>query len=476
MRSGRNAHHTCDKFQSWPWETPGFSGGGLDRVAADLVNLFPEQIGSPTMCRVKKRTGDYQAADVMALRKEIPVINATDYRVRGEVVMEMFERDMTLDDAKRRASTYPSSYPVKAFLDLVDEALRGLPQYVRALCLDRTIGIDRAGVWYITGLLNILRKYKQRFEAAVQSQIVSTEISRRVHQTLELALSSRGMTLTEGNPREGKSTAAQYWSQQRLGQVRYVQLESSNDEGSFLRSISQALGTPCNPELKAFEMKSFIQETLSAGDLMLVFDEADQLWPRTIRPVKAPARIEWINTALKNRSIPVAMVGTNKFSECMAVFDKKCTVWATEQFMGRLADHQRLPAELSDEDLRAIARHLLPSATNGMLNLLAALAKRDEGYVATIERAVQKARFIASQSGSKSITPEILKEVCQEIAGHAPDKEPERTAATRQNRPCSEAAVPVQIHGRTRARRNLMSTAHVLEPLTNRRESPVMVP
>ncbi len=67
--------------------------------------------------------------------------------------------------------------------------------------------------------------------------------------------------------------------------------------------------------------------------------------------------------------------------------------------MGRLAEHKRLPSELSDEDLRAIAQHFLPSASSGMIKTLTGLAKSKEGYVATIERAVGKARFISEQRG-----------------------------------------------------------------------------
>jgi hypothetical protein len=480
MRSGRNAHHQCDKFQSWPWETPGFSGGGLRRVAADLVSLYPEHIGTPTMCKLKRTTGDYNAPEMKAIRAEIPVIRPADYRVRGEVAPEMWERDLSMEDAERRAQSYPHGYPVKIFIDLVENALQALPQYLQALSLDPTIEVDRAGVWYVTGLVSILRRYKQRFEAAVKDRIVSTEITRLVQKALELAIYkheglSGSMVVVEGAPREGKSSAAQWWALQRLGRVRYVQLESSADECSFFRLLSQAIGTPYNPELKAFQMRAYVQEALSAGDLLLLIDEADHLWPRTIRPIKAPARIEWINTALKNRDIPVAMVGTYKFSECITVFSQKCKVWASEQFAGRLAEHTKLPSELSDEDLRAIALHLVPGASEGMLMLLAAVAKTSEGYVATIERAVQKAMFLAQQQGHTTLTTGILTEVCNEIAGIHAAAEVEKASATPQHSVCNESAKPMQRASSTRATRTSVVQSHILEAPTNRLNSEPLV-
>jgi len=476
MRSGRNSHHACDKFKSWPWETPGFSGGGIERVAADLLNLFPEQIGTPSMCRAKKnRTGSYSSAEVKAIRSEIPHLRAADYRVKGEAIMEMHERDMNLEDAKRRAEFYPETYPVMTFMEMVERGLSNLPAFIKSLCLDTSLDLSTSRLWYVNDVMGVLRQYKRRFEAAVAGQIVETEITRSVHQTLKLALASRGMVLIEGNPREGKSKSSQFWCQQRLGRVRYVQLESSTDESSFFRQIARALGTPCNPELKAFEMRAYIQEALGSGDLLLVIDEADHLWPRTVRPIKAPARIEWVNTALKNRDIPVAMVGTTKFSECIHVFDTRCKVWASEQFKGRLADHLRLQGDLSSEDLRAIAQFFLPSASEGMVNLLAALAMKDEGYVATIERAVQKASFLADQRGEGKVTASILKEVCEEIMGRVPAGELAAPAALPKNSRCNAPAAPAQSPGRIIARRTSMAHAQVLEPAVTRQHSSVLM-
>jgi hypothetical protein len=284
------------------------------------------------------------------------------------------------------------------------------------------------------------------------------------------------ITVRQDSPREGKSTSAQQWCLQRLGRVRYVQLESYGDECSFFRAISRALGTPSGPDLKAGQMRGYIQEAFAGSQLLLVLDEADHLWPRTTRPNKAPARIDWINTALVNKAIPVSLIGTPKFSECISIYDKKCSVWASEQFKGRMADHQRLPAELSDEDLCAIALHLLPTATSGMLKLLASIAKKDEGYVATIERAIHKARFVAQEQGTDGITSDILKQVCLDIVGLDPDKEADaKPVASRQEAPCNDVAITLHERRSARIKRSSVSQSHVLETPTSRRNSPEVV-
>ena len=83
----------------------------------------------------------------------------------------------------------------------------------------------------------------------------------------------------------------------------------------------------------------------------------------------------------------------------LANLEKRCPVWGSEQFHGRLSWRKQLPDELSTDDLFAIAEMLMPEADRETVMLLAGHALRSKGYVAAMESAVSRARFYAAQEG-----------------------------------------------------------------------------
>jgi hypothetical protein len=443
-RTGIHQHHTCNQFPSWPWATPSFEGGGLDRVVADLIHLYPERVGTPAMRRINKTKGNYTSDEVREIREEIQGGNS-DYRLKGELrSTQWYVENPDYAEAERQ----PEFYPVSDFTGDVTEAFEpdfdgrgGLANYLRELCLSPTITtLDTAAVWYFIDLIGSLRDYQKRFQAAAEFRAVKTSVASKVWAMIDFSLSERCMTLTTGFSRTGKSLSAQQRAQGNLGKIRYVQLETYNDECTFFRALCRAVGAPSSAHLKAAEMRNYLYLTLATGDLLLIIDEADGLFPRTSRAI-VPHRIDWVNTGLVNRSIPVALIGTPRFRECLAYFDKRSPVWQSEQFKGRLGDEVALPGDLADDDLLAIAKHSLPEGTAGMHLMLVAVAKKTEGYVASIEKVVRKCRYAVKQQGRSDVTAGILKPICEEVMGIDPVTS--RTASAEPVQPvCKSRAKP----------------------------------
>lgn len=229
--------------------------------------------------------------------------------------------------------------------------------------------------------------------------VSSTVASRTIFETLDYALTQRGFVLVEGTYRIGKSYAAQAWAQMHLGECRYIQLSSSPDETSFIRSFARALGVACSPQMKATQMKNRVEETIRRQHLLMVIDEADYCWDGAVKVREAPVRINWLMTALINNGVPVALVASRNFSRMMAHTERRAPHWGSEQFTGRIKLRRTLPDDLEETDLFAIAAALVPEADKATRTLLVAHAMRSEGYVAALESGAARARFFATKAG-----------------------------------------------------------------------------
>ncbi len=280
--------------------------GGIERVAADLVREFPERIGTRTMVETGKGVaGPYSKEEAEEIMLEIP--------------------------GGRHRQWHPDSLE-----EWISEGLEGLADWLRKLCLDPAIDFNRKGkpdrapggvgysrvnefpslgspeVWCFQDLVKSLHALRSREIAEAESDLAPTEITRQIQEDMEYALESRSLVIIEGLERMGKSAAAKNFCRRNPGKAVYVRLESGTDMATFYRSIARALGTACNAQRKAVEMRTRVEETLHEGDLMLVIDEAHHCFPQARRVHNAPPRMEWVRDMV-DEGVPFVLIGTPQF-------------------------------------------------------------------------------------------------------------------------------------------------------------------
>lgn len=296
--------------------------------------------------------------------------------------------------------------------------IKTLPALLERICLDPGISPEQVNALTrsFRGLLEALLQYQSHFTTAWNGKVANTSTRRDIVELLDYALCQRGMVLAEGTYRTGKSFAAQAWCQQHLGEARYVQLSSGTAFTSFFRDLAKSVGVGCSTQKKASEMRVRIEDALLTQHLLLVIDEGDYIWPATTRLSAGPERVNWIMTALVNRGVPVALIGSKNFSRLLQSCERRCPVWGAEQFYGRLRLRKPLPEQLSKDDLWAIAELTMPEADEATVMLLVGHALRSKGYVAAIETAVSRARFFAAQEGRNAVFTDVER-VVDETAG-----------------------------------------------------------
>lgn len=261
-----------------------------------------------------------------------------------------------------------------------------------------------------------LKMCREEFIRRAGKNSVQTSVGKKIFAALDYAMISTGaITVIDGPSRLGKSFAVRDWCEQSAGVARYVEVPSGVDDWAFYRCVAKAIGVSSSIKMRAAELRARIEETVHGTGLMLVFDEAHYLWPQGRLRDTGPARVNWINTALVNHGVPVALITTPQFYEEQRRVER-VTGWNADQFVGRIGHVERLPESLSNPDLYLVAEKLLPGADKLTYAKLVTCAAVSRKHLASIDTLVKRARWIAEKRGAESVSPFDVDQAIRESA------------------------------------------------------------
>jgi AAA domain-containing protein len=261
-----------------------------------------------------------------------------------------------------------------------------------------------------------LREFQDRYEANVRSDFVLTTIGKEVFETLDHALAIAKMVVIEGESGSGKTTAAEAWCAQHQGEARFVSLSGITHKTGFFRKLAMAIGLAASKR-KGSDIQVKVEEFFHKSRLMLVIDEAHYLWPRLQQRESSPVLVDWINTALVNHNVPVALICTDQFAKLKKRVEER-TGWTSEQLEHRVKRYKKLSATATKQDLEAVATKLLAlrwNRQNQKWNIVGPTSHRDfvgmvVGYaltckmrLAAIAATVEEARYQARKSGRERV-------------------------------------------------------------------------
>jgi energy-coupling factor transporter ATP-binding protein EcfA2 len=210
---------------------------------------------------------------------------------------------------------------------------------------------------FYTEMADAVREFQERYETNIRSDFVLTTIGKEAFETLDHALAIGKMVVIEGESGSGKTTAVEVWCGQHQGQARSVSLNGITHKTGFFRQLATVIGLAASKR-KGSDMQVRVEEFFRKTRLMLVIDEAHYLFPRLQQRESSPVLIDWINTALVNPNVPVALICTDQFAKLKARVEKQ-TGWTSEQLEHRVRRYKRLPSTPTKEDLEAVATKLL---------------------------------------------------------------------------------------------------------------------
>jgi hypothetical protein len=378
---------------------------GLEAVAADLVNRFPDRIGDRDLATlaapgVKGCTVEEVEAAMETQKRRALLSRQADIANR---VVRLRAGDRNAMDTAARQNREQSTAQARS-IELTHFTTDTLPKALAMICTDPRCDLGSFQPWYFRSLIESLRQYMASWIEARRAQLVSTALSRQVCDSLDYVLDAGGMIVLEGPAlRVGKTWAAQTWCDLHPGRARFVQVPATNDDIGFFRAIAQSIGSASALSLKGVQLRERVELSLQSSRLMLVFDSAHYLWPQNNRREALPNRLNWLLAALVNQGVPCALLTTPQFARDQKIVEKK-TGWTSAQFLSHISEYKELPEVLSEDELLAVAMHCLPTGDRNALRALALYAIASGRYLSAIEAAANRARFLAGKDGRGKVT------------------------------------------------------------------------
>jgi hypothetical protein len=278
------------------------------------------------------------------------------------------------------------------------------------MCLDPECQFHRGGLWYFAALAGALRDYIDKW-VATKTDWPETRLGRIVADEFDYTTTARCLSLLCGEARRGKSFAARNCCNKNIGRARFVEVPTGNDDTSFFRALARGLGLGNFLKYKAIDIRERVESVLLTGDLLLVLDEAQRLWPECWQRYARPARINWV-MSMANAKVPILLISTPQFLTGQRVAEK--TGWNSAQLTGRIYSYKDLPSDLDASDLMAVCKAVLPEASAAVLRVLAHYARTSARYMAAIESISKRARYLAARAGRKDCSTEDIRTAMNE--------------------------------------------------------------
>ncbi len=302
-----------------------------------------------------------------------------------------------LDLVRGRGISYTVSAPAHA----IDSCRAStVTQLARALC-DLALapqpppaampGLDRE--WR-----QVITSYREECRNQIVRGLAPTSVAKRTAQALGFTRDTCKPSLSVGVSRLGKSAATKAFCAASAGLARYVLTPEDNDMVSLYRAVAKAIGVADSPSKKASDVRDLIERALFQSRLMLVFDEAHNLFSGAKRITKQPQRILWIRRLIDGR-VPIAFVALPEFSTRIARHaDEKQLGWDAAQIVELIAKVEVLPGELTPADFKVLVGRLAPELADSDKANIAAAANSQRGAQYVID-VLEVARQSAKKAG-----------------------------------------------------------------------------
>ena len=343
--------------------------GGMRAIAQELLDMFPERLGTPTMFKLRAKR--FSLSEIEQIKGELAIASST--------YSDLQKQDCGLSLARYLASGVCDEPSIPGRVaDSVAAAERGSRSYFQRQCRPAARHFDRfltelcinpsldlqemdeskwaADATYFYDPIGAIFEYLDRRVAAASLGHVTTSIGCEVHELLEHAHTTGRMVIIEGVSGSGKTFEAEHYCGTHLGEVRFVTLAGITHRTGFFQKVAAALGLSTCQQASS-KLQARVEAHLARTKLMLVIDEAHFLWPQHKRTHSAPELIDWVNTMV-NAGVPIAQICTDQFAKKRAHVEKQ-TGWTSDQLMHRTSRYRKLPSEPTEDDLMNVAQALL---------------------------------------------------------------------------------------------------------------------
>ena len=414
--------HAAKRNLIWFLQGLSVAEGGLRRVARELVEMFPKRLTSDGPDLALRHRGDRTGNDMGFYSGGV-----------GSPSLEEFLVDLCINP--RIHFSVPWEDVDVSDIE-TDSAIEQNPELSKG-------DFGNADLFYFRDIIGALFEYQKRHEAKARENFQLTTIGKKIWETLDFALASRGMVVLDGLEGRGKTEAVRAWSEVHLGESRCVSLKGITSKTIAFREIAKSLGIASSYTRSATQMQERIEDVLRRSKLMLVIDEAHFLFNQSRRMYSRPELVDWIDTAICNQGIPIALVTTPQLIVCMTRAADQVE-WNYRQFRRRVKRWVKLPAANSEEDIKAVARNVFKKADARVISKIVGyslLSKRDLSAVGDVASEVRA--LLGTDDLSKTTLEHVLRAIYDFLLPSDKTFQEDMAAARNTGRKSRRMATPI---------------------------------
>jgi len=254
----------------------------------------------------------------------------------------------------------------------------------------------------------LLQAHMERSEKEAREKFYLTNIGRPVWEALNWCLDERAPVFLEGLTGRGKSEAAKAWCAAHRGQARYATLDGFSTQREFFAALAEPWGLSHVHANCPGKIRYRVQDVITRAGLVVIIDEAHFALPERTQRGR-PAIVDWINTALCNHGVSVALISTPQFGPRLSEFEHR-TTYNADQFKRRFARHwTKLDDKTSEHDLVELTRRVLPQVGERGIDLAVNYAGTFDRDVSALFDLVKDAKRRARIAGRDEATFQDLK-------------------------------------------------------------------
>jgi DNA transposition AAA+ family ATPase len=390
----------------WWLQYQSFQEGGLAaHVVAPLIEQEKNRLGFPELWEIKPASkGRFSEAQIRTLLAAAPdnLRGWLDLDLEGSIAdIAYFNRD--------RLAT-----PEAWLGQITAEIQHRLPAYLQELCQSPAVDFSGKHFTLIPDVIGRLIELMKAQADLERRSIAATETFRRVAEEIQYAVSQRGLVMIIGDSRLGKTVSAQAVVRMRPGRLRYMAIPSTNDLASLYRACAESLGVFAAPSVKAESLRHLVEYVFRVSGMAVVADEFHFTLPVQFTRRTKARRLDWIRTALHDKGVPIIAITTPQDMESWRRF-MSYTQYTQNQFRGRLDQEVFLSPEISEEDIAAVARHVLKGCGDDAVELVIARALRCDMGLKVVDAIKRRAAWRAEKDGRTTFSDADLDGAWKEL-------------------------------------------------------------
>ncbi|HEY1768734.1 MAG TPA: AAA family ATPase [Chthoniobacterales bacterium] len=408
---------------------PGNYAGGLTKFAGDCISASADLIGTPTMIRLGK-VSSYRAEDAVAIMKELrqsdrdEILGAEAWlfenafaqktSLRGHVTAERVVSDYALLlDREEEKETWSGAREilVTALVEMLTPSVAhqyctayvtsNLALYFKDACERSDVGFGPEDApKYFSQVGPALLAFMDRRAESLKQTLGETEVTRLIFRWMKKARAMNEPVMLSGNSRFGKTEAVKLLCRMQPGEFRFVKTPSTSAIGDLLREVARSLGIEVGATNNGRELRERIDYVLRFSKVVLCFDEFQWTLPSSYSRSTAPARLNWIRSAVLDEELSAVFVCTPQSYLPAKKRFVKTTGFAMEQFDERVLKTVHLPNELCEADLFAAARiHFSDSSDDYLRIVIETVLAAERNFISDISKIATLAKDNAREHG-----------------------------------------------------------------------------